>query len=84
MAEYVLRTTNEPVILTADGTFMTYGVDDFGRTVAESQVARCCEECGEPEGSLDDEVLAEFWDPDAETSRVVHGQCGSDRGWELA
>lgn len=83
MAEYVLRATNDPVLLTADGTFMTNGADDFGRTVAESQVVQLCDLCGEPDEPSD--PLGTFKHPERFGDQVAaHGQCGEDRELELA
>lgn len=81
---YVVRETHEYVRETPEGRFLG---DDLTAYRPDQVVAVCdvCEEPGaDPDVDRSDDVLAEFWDPDAGASVVAHAQCGIDRGLELA
>lgn len=77
------RTTDlEYVERTPEGRFLTGALED----VPASFVQEVCDRCEEPSSDDlgDDDVLAEFWDPASQTSKVMHAQCGVDEGLELA
>lgn len=77
------RTTDfEYVEQTPEGKFITGTLEDVPPKFVE-QVCDVCEEPGSDAFGGDD-VLAEFWDPESETSKTMHGTCGIDAGLELA
>jgi hypothetical protein len=51
-------------------------------TVLDGDDDVVCVECGEGDGSLDDDVVAQFWD--GEEVQSAHYYCVEGRGWTLA
>jgi hypothetical protein len=75
------RTTDyEYVERTPEGRFLTGALEE----VPPKFVEEACDRCEETEGPLADDMLAQFWDPESQTAKVMHGQCGVDEGLELA
>lgn len=79
---YVQRSTREYLTVTREGRYLRGDLSE----VLPPDVVQVCDVCEEPGTNRlgGDDVLAEFWDPDEERSIVAHGQCGTDRGLELA
>lgn len=81
---YVTRDGHEYVIESPGGLFLLSDGEAGIVVLRPEQVVAVCDLCEEPEDDPVGDPLAEFWDPDVEASVVAHGQCGLDRGLELA
>lgn len=67
----------------ADALALAAGPDNALAGVDMIEDAYACSVCGEGDGPFDD-VVAEFWDDEANEGRAAHYQCGVDRGWRPA
>jgi hypothetical protein len=43
-----------------------------------------CDVCREGDGELPDDVVANYWDPKAQATRLAHVACADGMGWRLA
>lgn len=81
---YVTRDGHEYVTVSPEGRFLLSAGERGLVELDEAEVVAVCDLCDEPEDDPLGDPLAEFWDPEDEASVVAHGQCGLDRGLELA